>query len=89
MITLKPAYGRRYDNVREMLSDWNAGKDFFSQATRYVSIRDFEALKGETDKIEVVWLSKDATKPMHHTLWIHPLAQVVATSYISNYPGKL
>ena len=32
MITLIPAYGRDYKSKKDVLADWNAGKDFVIQA---------------------------------------------------------
>lgn len=37
--TLTPAYGRTYNSKREVLKDYNAGKDFVSQPDgRYANI---------------------------------------------------
>ena len=38
-LTLTPAYGRVYNSKREVLADYNAGKDFISQPDgRYANI---------------------------------------------------
>jgi len=39
--TLTPAYGRVYTTKRQVLADYNAGKDFISQPDgRYINIED-------------------------------------------------
>ena len=43
-ITLIPAYGRDYKSFKELLQDWNDGKDFQAIGlfgSGYCSIRDF------------------------------------------------
>ena len=40
-LTLTPAYGRDYTSKRDVLKDYNAGKDFISQPDgRYINIDD-------------------------------------------------
>ena len=75
MITLIPAYGRKYDSSIEMLSDWNSGKDFKLRNGPYTSIRDIELLMKMSDEIEIVWLSKDGTNPQSLTVWKNPQPQ--------------
>jgi hypothetical protein len=45
--TLVPAYGRDYKSQKEVLADWNTGKDFRMEPQGcYCSKRDFEKEKG-------------------------------------------
>ena len=39
-----PAYGRTYETVSALLSDWQEGKDFRIVGGSYFSIRDTDAL---------------------------------------------
>lgn len=41
-----PAYGRDYKSAREVLADWQAGKDFRSDLG-YLSIRDAEQVPAQ------------------------------------------
>lgn len=42
-LTVTPAYGRDYTNKAQVLTDWNAGKDFRDTATgQYLSKRDVD-----------------------------------------------
>ncbi len=44
-VSATPAYGRDYKNSTELLTDWQAGKDFrlhMPQGSTYFSIRDTE-----------------------------------------------
>lgn len=41
-----PAYGRDYKSAREVLADWQAGKDFRSDLG-YLSIRDAERVPAQ------------------------------------------
>jgi hypothetical protein len=47
-LVLQPAYGRRYATIKDMVADWEAGKDF-SLGGRwrgpYCSIRDLEHIR--------------------------------------------
>ena len=49
MIRVLPAYGRDYKNRKDLLADWDAGKDFIiyvgPDEGRYVNIED---ARGET-----------------------------------------
>lgn len=38
--TLIPAYGRDYRNKKEMMDDWNSGKDFCIATGSYINISD-------------------------------------------------
>lgn len=41
-----PAYGRDYKSARDVLTDWKAGKDFYSDYG-YLSIRDSDRVPGQ------------------------------------------
>jgi hypothetical protein len=48
IVDLFPAYGRRYDTVRDMYRDWKNGKDFtLGLNGPYCSIRDADTLQME------------------------------------------
>lgn len=50
-LSVIPAYGRDYKSKKELLADWNAGKDFtmcpFNGRSTYFSVRDVDSLKKE------------------------------------------
>lgn len=49
ILTLNPAYGRKYASIEEMMADWNAGKDFLIDTDGpYASLADFT---GQTIKV--------------------------------------
>lgn len=48
---LVPAYGRSYNSVEELIDDWESGKDFRVLRGPYTSIRDFDALVTDFDRI--------------------------------------
>lgn len=54
-VNLWPAYGRRYNTVEAMRSDWEAGKDFSMRpgSGPYTSIRDLGMLQMDGSS---VWL---------------------------------
>lgn len=49
ILTLTPAYGRKYASSEAMMADWNAGKDFLIDTNGpYANIEDFA---GQTIKV--------------------------------------
>ena len=46
-----PAYGANYETAQEMVSAWNAGKDFKIFKGPYCSVRDINLLKKQTNKV--------------------------------------
>lgn len=43
--TLTPAYGRDYKSVKELMDDWNSGKDFIRQPSgAYISTAEVPLL---------------------------------------------
>ena len=51
-LTLIPAYGRDYKSKKEVLADWNAGKDFrIATASGYINKED--ATKGSLREVNI------------------------------------
>jgi hypothetical protein len=49
-LTIRGAYGRRYNTEEAVLGDWENGFDFFIwEFGQYCSIRDFSGNKGHLD----------------------------------------
>lgn len=44
-LSLFPAYGRDYKNKKDLLADWNAGKDFKTVHGQYTSVDETRFLK--------------------------------------------
>jgi len=55
MIVLVPAYGRMYKSKKELMRDWEGGKDFMIQFGPYCSIRDKDSMIKEFGAIELVY----------------------------------
>ena len=53
MVILRPAYGRKYKTKKEMLDDWDGGKDFKILGGPYCSIRDLKSLLDDFRLIEI------------------------------------
>ena len=53
MITLLPAYGRKYETEESALLSWIGGKDFKIVMGPYCSIRDIDLMKGQFDGIQI------------------------------------
>lgn len=59
VLTLSPAYGRRYSDEAAARADWNGGADFYiasghlSHIGRYTSIRDVATLRNDYRLIRV------------------------------------
>jgi len=53
MIILNPAYGRVYKTKKELMIDWEGGKDFKIIAGPYCSIRDKESMIEDFRTIEL------------------------------------
>ena len=57
-IVLMPAYGRVYDSEHKILKDWNAGKAFKILGGPYCSIRDFDSLTADFDRVILHWINE-------------------------------
>lgn len=58
-LVLVPAYGRVYNSVEAMMTDWNAGKDFRIWNGPYCSVRDLEHLRLEASTVTLCCPSRD------------------------------
>lgn len=79
---LLPAYGRKYKSVADTVADWEAGKDFKIYGRGYCSIRDFEAMKKDVDRIVFIVHCSQTDKIMRFNYWIDPLSAIFPTTYI-------
>jgi hypothetical protein len=59
MISLVPAYGRRYPSAAAAEKDWLDGLDFKIYGGPYTSIRDRDHLMNEFNTIRIWWDLKE------------------------------
>ena len=83
LITLLPAYGRTYENSREILSDWNNGKDFYILRGAYCSKHDLKAIKRDlgADQIDFRWIDKDC-KIHNFVYWQNQETKLIPTAFV-------
>lgn len=88
LVILKPAYGRTYDNYRDLLSDWNSGKDFYIRNGAYCSRRNLEAIKRDlgADRIYFQWMSKGCKTLQSKLYWESDISEMIITSYTTKFP---
>ena len=83
-VELRPAYGRKVENLEELQDMWLSGVDFrmFMDGTYYAycSIRDYRMMKKDFDIIILRGSNQAASAIFEKTLFTHVLAG--NTSYI-------
>jgi len=83
-LELRPAYGRKVENLEELQDMWMSGKDFrmFMDGGyfAYCSIRDYKMMKKDFDNIILRGSNKAASAVFEKTIFTHVLAG--NTSYI-------